>query len=116
MRSPLLTLFTKSRCALCDVLKEELKTLGVAARIVQVDINAPGNAAWKKKYQTSIPVLHINGLFAAKAPVDLNKLKADLQSAQAGFFEAAPGDPNSHIPTEVPVFGAPRDDDPHESV
>ncbi len=63
---PVVTLFTKDGCTLCDVVRAVIAHSPRPIRLVEVDIAAPSNALWFQRYQNDIPVLHLNGQFLAK--------------------------------------------------
>uniref|UniRef100_A0A3Q2X9S2 Glutaredoxin-like protein n=1 Tax=Hippocampus comes TaxID=109280 RepID=A0A3Q2X9S2_HIPCM len=80
---PVLTLYTKDPCPLCDEAKEALQPLKHKFVLRQVDISRPENRAWRVKYKWDIPVFHLNGRFVMKHRVDvklLNKLLDDQSS------------------------------------
>ncbi|KAK7038216.1 terpenoid synthase, partial [Favolaschia claudopus] len=69
---PRLTLFSGANCPLCDVAKSELNRLRLTRQfqLETIDIHAPGNSAWKKKYVYWIPALHLDGQEIAKGRWD----------------------------------------------
>lgn len=46
--------------------------------IVEVDITAPGQEQWKRKYAEAIPVVHMDGSWYCEQRVDRQELEADL--------------------------------------
>ncbi|XP_013367812.1 PREDICTED: glutaredoxin-like protein C5orf63 homolog isoform X3 [Chinchilla lanigera] len=75
---PVLTLFTKDPCPLCDEAKELLKPYKNRFVLQEVDITLPENSAWYKRYQFDIPVFHLNGQFLMKHRVNISKLEKQL--------------------------------------
>ncbi|XP_077394824.1 glutaredoxin-like protein C5orf63 homolog [Festucalex cinctus] len=71
---PVLTLYTKDPCPLCDEAKEALQPLKHKFVLQQVDISLPENRAWRDKYKWDIPVFHLNGRFVMKHRVDVDLL------------------------------------------
>jgi len=65
MYSAKLTLFTRTPCSLCDVVKPKIAEV-VKKRTVdynEIDVMAPGQEEWKKLYKYETPVLHIERVF-----------------------------------------------------
>nr|XP_054756321.1 glutaredoxin-like protein C5orf63 homolog [Lytechinus pictus] len=67
---PVLTLYTKEQCSLCDDAKEVLQKFSNKFVLKEVDITAPGNEEWKRLYQYDIPVFHFNGKYLMRHRVD----------------------------------------------
>ncbi|XP_003477266.1 glutaredoxin-like protein C5orf63 homolog [Cavia porcellus] len=75
---PVLTLFTKDPCPLCDEAKELLKPYKNRFVLQEVDITLPENSAWYERYQFDIPVFHLNGQFLMMHRVNISKLEKHL--------------------------------------
>ncbi|XP_009996456.1 PREDICTED: glutaredoxin-like protein C5orf63 homolog [Chaetura pelagica] len=75
---PVLTLFTKKPCPLCDEAKEVLEPYKRRFILQEVDITHPENSAWYDKYKYDIPVFHLNGKFLMKHRVDIQKFEDRL--------------------------------------
>ncbi|XP_036384046.1 glutaredoxin-like protein C5orf63 homolog [Megalops cyprinoides] len=60
---PILTLFTKDPCPLCDEAKEILEPYKHRFVLQEVDITLPENSVWYDRYKHDIPVFHLNGQF-----------------------------------------------------
>ncbi|RWS30479.1 Acetyl-CoA acetyltransferase-like protein [Leptotrombidium deliense] len=76
---PLLTLYTKRNCGLCEEAKQKLKPYFKYVRYEEVDIEAPMNKKWFGLYRYEIPVFHFNGRFLMKNKgIDVNLLKNKL--------------------------------------
>lgn len=79
---PILTLYTKYPCPLCDELVEELAPFMDRLHLEKVDITKPENGQYFKQYRYDIPVLHINGEFLCMHRLDANLLDAKLNEIQ----------------------------------
>ncbi|XP_048788487.1 glutaredoxin-like protein C5orf63 homolog [Lagopus muta] len=75
---PVLTLFTKKPCPLCDEAKEVLEPYKRRFILQEVDITLPENSSWYNKYKYDIPVFHLNGKFLMKHQVDIQKFEDQL--------------------------------------
>ncbi|XP_009877708.1 PREDICTED: glutaredoxin-like protein C5orf63 homolog [Apaloderma vittatum] len=75
---PVLTLFTKKPCPLCDEAKEVLEPYKRRFILQEVDISLPENSEWYDKYKYDIPVFHLNGKFLMKHQVDMQKFEDQL--------------------------------------
>ncbi|XP_047634493.1 glutaredoxin-like protein C5orf63 homolog isoform X2 [Phacochoerus africanus] len=75
---PVLTLFTKDPCPLCDEAKEVLEPY----KNREVDITLPENSAWYERYKLDIPVFHLNGQFLMMHRVNISKLEKQLQKLE----------------------------------
>ncbi|XP_068781876.1 glutaredoxin-like protein C5orf63 homolog [Struthio camelus] len=75
---PVLTLFTKKPCPLCDEAKEVLEPHKKRFILQEVDITLPENSTWYDKYKYDIPVFHLNGKFLMKHRVDMQKFEDQL--------------------------------------
>ncbi|XP_076444251.1 glutaredoxin-like protein C5orf63 homolog [Babylonia areolata] len=71
---PVLTLYTKDPCPLCDDAVEELQPFRHRFTLEKVDILLEENKKWYKKYRFDIPVFHFNGSFLMKHRVSHDKL------------------------------------------
>ncbi|XP_032119843.1 glutaredoxin-like protein C5orf63 homolog isoform X2 [Sapajus apella] len=75
---PVLTLFTKDPCPLCDEAKEALKPYKHRFILQEVNITLPENSAWYERYKFDIPVFHLNGQFLMMHRVNTSKLEKQL--------------------------------------
>ncbi|XP_043511485.1 acetyl-CoA acetyltransferase, mitochondrial isoform X1 [Frieseomelitta varia] len=77
---PILTLYTKHHCPLCDILKNELR-LRFSGRyqLQEIDITALGNERYLKLYKYEIPVLFLERQFLCKHRLDSELLEQKLQ-------------------------------------
>ncbi|XP_069771618.1 glutaredoxin-like protein C5orf63 homolog [Narcine bancroftii] len=75
---PILTLFTKESCTLCEEAKEVLEPHRHRFILQEVDIMDPKNSVWFERYKYDIPVFHINGQFLMMHHVNLKILERKL--------------------------------------
>ncbi|XP_062045784.1 glutaredoxin-like protein C5orf63 homolog isoform X1 [Lepus europaeus] len=75
---PVLTLFTKNPCPLCEEAKEVLEPFKHRFILQEVDITLPENSAWYDRYRLDIPVFHLNGQFLMMHRVNTSKLEKQL--------------------------------------
>jgi len=81
---PVITLFTKDDCHLCDVAKEKVDKYRSMCHIEHVYIDREENSMWFQKYRYDIPVLHLNGKFLMKYKVLSGALEQAIENAVAG--------------------------------
>lgn len=79
---PVLTLFTKDPCPLCEEAKEVLEPYKNRFILQEVDITLPENSAWYERYKFDIPVFHLNGQFLMMHRVNVSKLEKQLQKLE----------------------------------
>ncbi|KAJ8287273.1 hypothetical protein GJAV_G00049650 [Gymnothorax javanicus] len=79
---PVLTLFTKDPCPLCDEAKEVLEAYKHKFVLQEVDITRPENSVWYDRYKYDIPVFHLNGQFLMMHRVSLTLLEKRLAKIQ----------------------------------
>ncbi|KAG5834121.1 glutaredoxin-like protein C5orf63 homolog isoform X2 [Anguilla anguilla] len=75
---PVLTLFTKDPCPLCDEAKEVLEPYKQRFVLQEVDITRPENSVWYDRYKYDIPVFHLNGQFLMMHRVNIAVLEKRL--------------------------------------
>ncbi|XP_005107756.1 glutaredoxin-like protein C5orf63 homolog [Aplysia californica] len=80
---PVLTLYTKDPCPLCDEALEVLKPLLNQVALEKVDITKPGNEQWWKAYKYDIPVFHFEGKFLMKHRANVDLLRKAIDT----FYE-----------------------------
>lgn len=78
-QKPIMTLYTKDPCPLCDILKNELIPYKDKFELKTIDITASGNLKWLRLYRYEIPVLFFNGEFLCKHRLDKNILEIRLK-------------------------------------
>ena len=71
---PLLELYTKTPCPLCDEALRVISPYSHKFKLVKIEITAPGNEAWKKLYKYDIPVFHFEKRFLMKHKADVSVL------------------------------------------
>ncbi|XP_058848400.1 glutaredoxin-like protein C5orf63 homolog isoform X1 [Acipenser ruthenus] len=79
---PVLTLFTKYPCPLCDEAKEVLEPYKHRFVLQEVDITLPENTVWYERYKYDIPVFHLNGQFLMMHKVQTHTLMKKLESIE----------------------------------
>ncbi|KAL4617683.1 glutaredoxin-like protein C5orf63-like [Arapaima gigas] len=75
---PVLILFTKDSCPLCDEAKQELQPFKHRFLLQEVDITLPENTVWYERYKYDIPVFHLNGQFLMMHRVNTTVLEKRL--------------------------------------
>ncbi|XP_067885038.1 glutaredoxin-like protein C5orf63 homolog isoform X2 [Heterodontus francisci] len=75
---PILTLFTKDSCTLCEKAKEMLEPYRHRFVLQEVDITVPENSVWYERYKYDIPVFHLNGQFLMMHQVNFKILEKRL--------------------------------------
>ncbi|RWS09782.1 Acetyl-CoA acetyltransferase-like protein, partial [Dinothrombium tinctorium] len=77
---PILTLFTKRNCPLCDEAKEKVLPYLKEVQLEEIDIEAPANKHYFGLYRYEIPVFHLNGKFLMKnRGIDTQILESKLK-------------------------------------
>ncbi|XP_060752070.1 glutaredoxin-like protein C5orf63 homolog isoform X1 [Tachysurus vachellii] len=79
---PILTLFTKDPCPLCDEAKEMLEPYKHRFILQEVDITVPENSVWYDRYKYDIPVFHLNGQFLMMHRVNIAVLEKRLAKSE----------------------------------
>mmetsp|Transcript_7835 Transcript_7835/g.12066 ORF Transcript_7835/g.12066 Transcript_7835/m.12066 type:complete len:125 (+) Transcript_7835:2-376(+) len=94
-RHPVVQLYTKEGCTLCDKVVDVLKdVLGDQPHSLQaIDIRDDNEVFSKYKYD--IPVLHINNEYWTKHRLSADEALEGIQEARQGNFEAKQGEPNA---------------------
>ncbi|XP_045216472.2 uncharacterized protein LOC123566436 [Mercenaria mercenaria] len=82
---PIIYLFTKDGCTLCDEAKEALKPYMHRFILEDVNITLPENEKWYEMYKYDIPVFHIYEEFLFKHRVDFDALERGLEKYKDGF-------------------------------
>mmetsp|Transcript_24599 Transcript_24599/g.45914 ORF Transcript_24599/g.45914 Transcript_24599/m.45914 type:complete len:219 (-) Transcript_24599:2226-2882(-) len=96
--APVVVLYTKEGCTLCDKVKDVLKSLPqneFPHSLEQVDITDQEHVGWYDKYKYDIPVLHINNKYWTKHRLDQVEAKTALTEALEGTFEPRSGEPDA---------------------
>jgi len=80
LSKPVLTLFTKDYCPLCDDALEELGEVNLAKVTLEtVDIEEDGNEDWFNKFRYEIPVFFLDKKFLCKNRIDLATFHSALE-------------------------------------
>jgi glutaredoxin len=95
--APVVRLFTKEGCTLCDKVKDVLMDIrdDHPHSLEQVDITDPEHKDWFSKYKYDIPVLHIGEQYWMKHRIDVEEAKEDLTEALEGRFVERQGQPDA---------------------
>ncbi|XP_048877091.1 glutaredoxin-like protein C5orf63 homolog [Brienomyrus brachyistius] len=79
---PVLTLFTKDPCPLCEEAKQDLEPYKHRFLLQEVDITLPENSVWLDRYKFDIPVFHMNGQFLMMHRVNIAILEKRLEKIE----------------------------------
>lgn len=96
--APVVKLFTREGCTLCDKVKDVLQKCAADEphTLLAVDITDADKREWWSKYKYDIPVLHINDEYWAKHRLHETDALEALQAARAGSFTPPKfGEPNA---------------------
>uniref|UniRef100_T1J1T1 acetyl-CoA C-acetyltransferase n=1 Tax=Strigamia maritima TaxID=126957 RepID=T1J1T1_STRMM len=85
-RLPVVTMYTKSSCSLCEESLDRLKHLFNRFHLVKVDIELPANKEWADKYRYEIPVFHFEGHFLMKNRAKIELLQQKLEEYEKQFI------------------------------
>lgn len=94
---PIVSLYTKEGCTLCDKAVDVLKSVrdDQPHTLKAVDITDDDKEIFWDKYKWDIPVLHINGLYWTKHRLESEDAKKALEAARTGNFEIQKGEPDA---------------------
>ena len=94
---PVVKLFTKQGCTLCDKVTDTLRSVRESHphTLEAVDITDEDKFDWFDKYKYDIPVLHIEGKYWGKHRLTSEVAIEGLEAAKAGTFEVQAGEPNA---------------------
>ena len=95
--APVVRLFTKEGCTLCDKVKDVLIDIRETYphSLEQVDITDPEHEHWFSKYKYDIPVLHIGEQFWIKHRIDVEEAIKGLSEARDNKFSERLGEPDA---------------------
>jgi glutaredoxin len=101
--APMITLFTKEACSLCDEVKEVLLDAQIPAHsLQQVDITDADKRHYWETYKYDIPVVHVNGMYWTKHRLTVQEAMEGLQAVQNGSFTSPPGEPKASTRNKEP--------------
>merc|ERR1712013_755399 len=81
---PVLTLFTKDFCPLCDDALDELGDANLdKVTLETIDIEEEGNEEWFNKFRYEIPVFFLDKKFLCKNRIDLDAFNSALEEYHA---------------------------------
>ncbi|XP_061432711.1 glutaredoxin-like protein C5orf63 homolog [Lethenteron reissneri] len=81
-RLPVLTLFTRHPCVLCNEAKEVLKPFLHRVELEEVDIMHSAHSYWFQRYRHDIPVVHLDGRFVMEHRVHPGELERRLSAIE----------------------------------
>mmetsp|Transcript_18894 Transcript_18894/g.27953 ORF Transcript_18894/g.27953 Transcript_18894/m.27953 type:complete len:161 (+) Transcript_18894:373-855(+) len=95
--APIVRLFTKEGCTLCDKVKETLESLRdeIPHSLEAVDITDSEHTIWHDKYKYDIPVLHVGEHYWTKHRVTSDEARKSLCQARSGSFKRRSGEPDA---------------------
>jgi glutaredoxin len=93
--TPVVTLFTKEGCTLCDKVKDILYSLRTELPHTLMAVDITDDDKWFSKYKYDIPVLHIGDQFWIKHRLNEEEARLGLQEAMEGSFVGRHGDPDA---------------------
>ena len=77
---PLVTLYTRKRCCLCDDAKSVLEQARARADFDYQELDIDLDPKLIERYKDEVPVIAINGVKAFKYKVDLNEFLKKLRA------------------------------------
>jgi glutaredoxin len=75
---PLVTLYTRAGCCLCDDAKQAIGAARSRAEFTYEEVDIDGDDALRRLYNDEVPVIAINGAKAFKYRVSMNELLKKL--------------------------------------
>lgn len=95
--APIVRLFTKEGCTLCDKVKEKLELLRdeIPHSLEAVDITDDEHVIWYEKYKYDIPVLHVGRDYWTKHRITSVEAREGLCEAKNGSFKRRSGEPDA---------------------
>ena len=75
---PLVTLYTRAGCCLCDDAKQVIREAGAKAAFDYQEIDIDGDPELRRLYNDEVPVIAINRVKAFKYRVTMNELLKKL--------------------------------------
>lgn len=95
--APIIRLFTKEGCTLCDKVKDVLSDLReeLPHALNAVDITDNEHEIWHEKYKYDIPVLHVGDQYWTKHRITEEEARTGLTEAIARSFVSNKGEPDA---------------------
>jgi thiol-disulfide isomerase/thioredoxin len=93
--APVITLFTKEGCTLCDKVKDVLYLLRTELPHTLTAVDITDDDKWFSKYKYDIPILHVGNQFWIKHRLNEEVARLGLQEAMEGSFVERDGDPDA---------------------
>jgi thiol-disulfide isomerase/thioredoxin len=97
--APVVSLFTKEGCTLCDKVKDILISVrddhDCQHSLEAVDITDTDKTEIYEKYKYDIPVLHVNGQYWTKHRITAEEAVQGIKEAKEGNFNSPSGEPDA---------------------
>lgn len=97
--APVVSLFTKEGCTLCDKVKDILVSVrddyDCPHSLEAVDITDADKTDLYERYKYDIPVLHVNGRYWAKHSITAKEAVQGIRKATEGTFNSPKGEPDA---------------------
>jgi thiol-disulfide isomerase/thioredoxin len=97
--APVVSLFTKEGCTLCDKVKDILISVrddhDCPHSLEAVDITDADKTDIYEKYKYDIPVLHVNGQYWTKHRITAEEALQGINMAKEGTFNSPSGEPDA---------------------
>lgn len=95
--APLVRLFTKEGCSLCDTVKDVLQEIRQEHphSLTAVDITDSEHSMYWDRYKYDIPVLHMDQLYWTKHRITREQAIEGLIAFKSGSFESPRGEPDA---------------------
>ena len=84
MKKPIVTIYTRPGCHLCDDAKAAIEASACAGEYLLEEINIDEHPTLRERYGYDIPVIFINGVKAFKHRVESNEFKRKLRRLSGG--------------------------------
>ena len=82
--SDLVVLYSRPGCHLCDEARAALDGLRATRPFELRELNVEDDAELERSYGLELPVIAVNGEVVARAPVDIDAVRAALAAARDG--------------------------------
>ena len=79
--APVVTLYSRPGCHLCDVARLQLRALQRTFPFTLAEVDIAGDADLERRFLLEIPVVAVAGEVVAQEPIDLAKVRAAVIAA-----------------------------------